>query len=300
MNISRLEEQIEALEKEMEEATKHIDEQIEHLQEYIEQWERVSEEYEEAQNEMLAAQILGAEWEADILATRQDVLENFKNEYIRIQQEMADAAVKAAEAALKAEKMLAGKGSGNGSGNGSGIDSESGSGGGNPDDTTKKYKEVIRYTVGNEVFDSESEAIEYAEDNGYHKEDIKVTTIKIPINAKGGVVGKKEDSLLSSLAEAVGEDQLVAVQNGERILTPYQNKNFEKLIAFSDKLIPTLTNNKFFDNLFKIPVTGTTNTNNITLSIGDIHLHEVNDVDTFSKAIINQFPGKIIQAINKR
>lgn len=34
--------------------------------------------------------------------------------------------------------------------------------------------------------------------------------------------------------------------------------------------------------------------------MGDIHLHEVQDVDGLSKAIIHQMPGKMLQAIHQK
>lgn len=38
----------------------------------------------------------------------------------------------------------------------------------------------------------------------------------------------------------------------------------------------------------------------INVNMGDIHLHEVQDVDGLSKAIIQQMPGKMLQAIHQR
>lgn len=316
MNISRLEEQIESLEKEMEEATKHIDEQIEKIQEYIEQWSEVADAYEEAQNEMLASQVLGAQWESEILALRKDVLNQFKNEYIRIQEEMANAALKAAEAQLEAERMLA-KGSGSGG---------SGSGGGNNSGGTSSEK----YKYNGKVYNSEQEA-KNARDRDVQKLEEELKSVKNPGNtsafeaqknaikeqirqvkarpitkcAKGGVI-KKSDNLFSSIAESIGEDTMVAVRDGERILTPIQNKHFEKLISISDKLVPALLkgnllNKNLFGNLQNnnipsVPATA----NSINISIGDINLHEVNDVNTLSQAIIAQLPNKINQAINRR
>ena len=37
----------------------------------------------------------------------------------------------------------------------------------------------------------------------------------------------------------------------------------------------------------------------ISVTMGDIHLHEVQDVDGLSKAIIHQMPGKMLQAIHQ-
>lgn len=325
MNISRLEEQIESLEKEMEEATKLIDEQIEKLQEYIEQWNDVADTYEEAQNEMLASQVLGAQWEAEILALRQDILEQFKNEYVRIQEEMANAALKAAEAQLEAEKLLA---NGSGSGNGGGSGGAGGSGGSNPSVQDKSKDESEDKTPEWEYRGKKYKSLESAEEaarayaldfvnnhTGMNASDrraaLEYYTNKEIGNiikcAKGGVI-KKSDNIFSPIAESIGEDTMIAVRDGERVLTPIQNKHFEKLISISDKLVPALLkgnllNNNLFSNLQNnnMPyVPPTTTANSINISIGDINLHEVNDVNTLSQAIISQLPNKISQAINRR
>lgn len=36
-----------------------------------------------------------------------------------------------------------------------------------------------------------------------------------------------------------------------------------------------------------------------TISIGDIHLHEGQNVDSYADAIVREFPNRVIQAINK-
>lgn len=299
----------------MEEATKQIEDQIEHLREYIEKWSQVSDAYEEAQNEMLASQVLGAQWEAEILALRQDILEQFKNEYIRIQEEMANAALKAAEAQLEAEKLLA-NGSGSGSGSGGSTPSAQDKSKDESEDKTpeweyrgKKYKSLeaaeeaarayaldfVNNHTGMNASDRRA-ALEY-----YTNKEIG-SIIKC---AKGGVI-KKSDNIFSPIAESIGEDTMIAVRDGERVLTPIQNKHFEKLISISDKLVPALLkgnllNNNLFGNLQNnnmpyVPATA----NSINISIGDINLHEVNDVNTLSQAIISQLPNKISQAINRR
>ena len=79
LKIKRLQEQIEELEKKMKEETDIIDKQIKKLNEYKEKWSEISSYYEKMQNEMFAKQILGANWESDILDGRMDVLEDFKN-----------------------------------------------------------------------------------------------------------------------------------------------------------------------------------------------------------------------------
>jgi len=304
-NISILQEKIDALEKEMSDATSQIDEQIEHLQEYIEQWQEVADAYEDAQNEMLASQVLGANWESEILTMRQDALENFKNNYIAAQQAMADAAWRAAEEQIKAAKEAA-KGANGVYGGGRDIYSD--------EEKTwiyngKEYSEKkdainARNADAEAAYQRELNADKGSMPSSVKKkiaEEAKKRVKERPIvtkYAKGGVIGK-DDNFLSSIAKSVGEDTMIAAKEGERMLTPLQNKNFEKLINIADKLVPVLTDMPFANLVNKNLTPAIAGNSPINFSIGEIHLHEVQDVDTFSKAIINQLPGRVIQAIKK-
>ena len=94
IQISKIEKSISNLEEARDKETDAIDEMISNLESYKDAWNDVTSAYEVEQENLFAAQILGADWEADILNGRLDVLNAFKNEYIRIQQEIADAALK--------------------------------------------------------------------------------------------------------------------------------------------------------------------------------------------------------------
>ena len=303
----------------MEDATSQIDEQIQHLQEYVSKWSEVADAYEDAQNEMMASQILGANWEKDILAMRQDVLNQFRDNYIKAQQDMADAALKAAEAQVQAAQIASGAGSGTGSTGGSGG-SKSSSNNGVTGKTKKVYvyngKEYAekKFAIDAQKADANAaydKALKSANYNGMpsdvrkrkaeeakKKVEARSITSKVVAAAKGGVIGK-DDDFLSSIAKSVGEDTMVAAKEGERILTPLQNENFEKLISIADQLVPVLMDIPFANLVNKNLTPAIAGSAPVNLTIGDIHLHEVQDVDTFSKAIINQFPGRVIQAIKK-
>ncbi len=101
LNISRLETQIESLKAEMENATKSLDIQIEALESYKDKWNEISDIYEKQQDKLIAAEIMGSEWERDVLNGRLDTLRSFTEQYIALQQAQADAAVNAAK--IKAE-----------------------------------------------------------------------------------------------------------------------------------------------------------------------------------------------------
>ena len=103
LNISQLETQIESLKEEMENATKSLDNQIDALKAYKDKWNEISDVYQKQQDKLLAAEIMGTEWERDILNGRLDTLRSFTEQYIALQQAQADAAVNAARIKAEAE-----------------------------------------------------------------------------------------------------------------------------------------------------------------------------------------------------
>lgn len=88
--IDDLEKEKEALEEQLKNQQDAYDKQIDALEKYKEQWSNIANVYEDQQNRILAAQKLGADWESKILSMRQDTLENFQNNYITIQERLAD------------------------------------------------------------------------------------------------------------------------------------------------------------------------------------------------------------------
>ncbi len=80
-NLEETEKQIEELNKQKEEEDEYWDKLIQDLKDYKGEWSDVADVYEEAQNALKARQIMGANWEQEILERRLDVLENFKNKY---------------------------------------------------------------------------------------------------------------------------------------------------------------------------------------------------------------------------
>lgn len=98
--IKKVQEQQDALKKAMNNEVDALNKIIDNLEAYKEQWSSVAKEYEEKQNEMIAQQMLGADIERQILAGRLDILEDFKNKYLAIQQAIKDANANAAQAAL--------------------------------------------------------------------------------------------------------------------------------------------------------------------------------------------------------
>jgi len=107
--IFDLEKQIKVLQDQMKKETDEIDKQIKALNEYAEAWGEVSSKLQNAIEDQRAAQILGQDWEKQILDQRLDTLQNFTNQYVALQQAQKDAYLAARQA--EANAALSGGGS---------------------------------------------------------------------------------------------------------------------------------------------------------------------------------------------
>lgn len=92
-------------------------EKVDYYNKLKEQWNEISSAYEKEQQRMYAAQILGANWEKDVLDGRLDVLNQFRDQYLEIQRQMTQAALDGARARNNA---VASEGSGSGGSSGGG------------------------------------------------------------------------------------------------------------------------------------------------------------------------------------
>lgn len=97
-------------------------EKVDYYNKLKEQWNEISSAYEKEQQRMYAAQILGANWEKDILDGRLDVLNQFRDQYLEIQRQMTQAALDGARARNDA---VASEGSGSGGSSGGGGSAQS-------------------------------------------------------------------------------------------------------------------------------------------------------------------------------
>jgi len=73
-----------------EETISKLEEQKEALEKLQEKWSEIPELFEKYQNALIAEQLLGADWESDILNDRIDVYKDFKDNYFDIQQDIFD------------------------------------------------------------------------------------------------------------------------------------------------------------------------------------------------------------------
>ena len=95
-------------------------EKVDYYNKLKEQWNEISSAYEKEQQRMYAAQILGANWEKDVLDGRLDVLSQFRDQYLEIQRQMTQAALDGARARNDAAASGGTGGSGGSSGGGGG------------------------------------------------------------------------------------------------------------------------------------------------------------------------------------
>lgn len=307
------EETIRALEKEKE----AIDKEIEKLEEFKKEWSKVANVYNDAQDKMKTASVLGADWEKSILKGRLDVLKKFKKQYIKIQKEIADANVQAANAAQTTTKTAA---SGTSSSSniktfqewyknvyGGKLDVKAN---GKKDANTEKAIKEIQGKVGISKtgnFDSKlyDKIIAWSKrqkktSKVYKDTEKKLKSIKKAKFAQGGVV-QRNIKPTDIIRELDGEDAIIAAKQGERILTPIQNELWEKWTNAIPDLQKSFENNILpLNKGFNPDLTGVTKKQvEYNVSIGDIHLHDVQNVDGLANAIIRELPNKITQRLGK-
>ena len=336
-----------------EELINSYNEKVEYYQDLKEQWNSISSAYEEQLNRQHAAEILGANWEADILSGRLSTLESFKNSYIAIQQQITQAAIDSANAQANASNIAS-----SGSGGGGGSSYSGGSSSGN-----EKVVQLQRFM--NQVFGSNltedgimgsktKEAIKHmqlligANQTGvYDKatyDKLKYYVAKIlkendktlyniarslgyPKYAKGTTNAKKGVALVSEKehgdeiiidnndnAYVAEGEQLHYFEGGETVIKASESEkiltNMENLTPLQDYVSPfsgmnlqPINYSSMVMSSLNLPdfskLAPVNRDNSTSVSIGEIHLHEVNNVDSFANAIIRELPSKISQKLGQ-
>lgn len=157
---------------------------------------------------------------------------------------IASGANSVADAANKAAQALASMGAAQtGAGAGSGSDSGSGDKGYKVVDT--KYGRTIR------TYPTRQEADDYIRSN---KSTSKYFTVMKA--AKGGIVTKDKNNPLNHIAEAVGEDTMIAAKDGEGVLTRRQTDGLLNLTPILEDLNKTWNMNSITGNTMPEMVKG--------------------------------------------
>ena len=309
IKISQLESQIKSLENAMESETKAIDDQIAKYEEYKEQIQDVADAYENAENVKYALAVTGLSSETEILQCRTDVLNTFKDNYIAIQQAIADAAwasaneqIKAAQEAEKAAQGNVGSSGKIGGTNTSvnkveGIWDNSNSASSSIEDINslnsyyqnakkKQYSNSVKKKKYGTGTDNAEPGWHIVSENG--KEIIRdnygnafVTNGETMYPFEGGEIvinASETEKILANM------DNITPLQN---YANPLSGLNFQP-IDYSSMVMSNL-------NLPDFSKLAMNRGESTTISIGDIHLHEVQNVPDFAKALQKHLPNISVQ-----
>lgn len=276
-------------------------EKIEYYNALKEQWQSITSEYENQQGELLAQQYFGADWEAGVLNGRISMLNDFKNDYISIQQAIANAAWASANEQIRAAKeaQKAASGSEGGAGTIGGNDTSKTVGGYTPagmpsnangKDGGNRYAAATASQRNNNTIMSNEQKKTIAAS--------KKRANNIRKYANGGVVKINPDDLLADLAKQHGEDGFVMARNGERVLTPNQNASFEKFVDLITGM--NITPQMLMPDFTRFATGNSTDNSSVIVNIGDINLQGVQNAEQLGDAIIKRLPGYITQKFNNK
>ena len=330
--IEKVKQQQDALQKAMDREKKQLQSIIERLEDYKDQWNSVADEYENTQNEMLASQILGADWESQILSGRIDTLNTFKNDYLSIQQAIADASLQAAKIAWESANeqiraaQEAAKGVGGNTNNVSSLGFEKELdknvkltskfnvtyGTTNPSEFEQKLNGVKKYGSLVVVESKKNNNKTNKLDKYYEKLKRGSKYASGTKNAKKGLNLVGEDGVETYIdnngnVSLVTEPTLIPMEGGEIV----KNESETKSLLNDSNLVPLQTSDLFkklsvnmpdLSSMFKTNIPDYSNLvmrdNNVqqpSIVIGDIHLHEVQNVPDFAKALQKHLPNISVQ-----
>ena len=216
--VSDLQRRITTLQDSMKRETDAIDEQIKSLNELSEAWGEVSSTLQQSIEDMRAEEILGKDWEQQIFAERQQILEDFTNQYVALQQAQKDAYLAARQAELDYQPNPAGNSGGNTSTTKPTQDEPTTKSGGeysNP--TADKAKVGKGYSYNGKTYATltEAQAAKQADVNGayqtaYDKEYAKWKNKPIPESAKNAYA----DNAGKKAKDAANKKQIKALFQG--------------------------------------------------------------------------------------
>ena len=262
-----------------------------HYEDLKKQWSDLTSAYEDSVNEQYTASVLGANWESKILSGRLSTLNNFKDEYIKIQKEIANTQVQATQAQIKADTASSSK------------LTSSNSNVKKAQDAVEKARFLANKIINKKATSSHKGLIVNAYETGTK-------------NAKKGInlVGEGKSGAETYVDNhgniaLVTEPTLIPMEGGE---TVYNGEETKKMLSMRglvpvesiggvdiNEITKQLGNMPFsmpdFDNknISKPSVSNVSNTQSIV--IGDIHLHGVQNVPDFGKALKEALPGISVQ-----
>ena len=302
-----------------EELIKSYNEKVDYYNKLKEQWQSITDEYDKQRNAQYASQVLGANWENDVLNGRLSTWDNFRNQYVSLQQAIADAQVQSANAQMKALQALADAAQASANAQIEAakrvrreeIDNSSHSIGDavNIDGmiSAGAPTSVINKITGNKSNTSAAATADQRKNNSNiimsneQKKTIaasKKRANNIKKYANGGVVSVNPDDLFSDIAKHNGEDGFIVASNGERVLTERQNVSFEKFVDLITGM--NITPQMLMPDFMKFAPGTTTDNSSVIVNIGDINLQGVQNAEQLGDAIIKRLPGYITQKFNNK
>lgn len=307
------------------------EEKISYYEQLKEQWAQISAAYEESVEDQYASMLLGQNWEADILDGRLETLNGFKDEYARIQQAIVDLAWASSNEQVKAAQE-AQKGADGNMGSAGNVDIPVNDSADKPTsntiptavtagivtgtNNTSERNNMLKRIAELETKLSEAKTARSKAPNNttrqkiqdeishyeYLIRNLEVSLPKYHSGLEKGVVGKPATNKSLEILQRAGlniDEILAILKEGELVLTPFQTENIAdrlKLLEAVD-LTPNITLPDY-SRLGKMTVRN--NVQQPSINIGEIHLHEVQNVDGLTDAIIREFPNKILQAAARR
>lgn len=321
MYISTLEKKIETLETEMENLISAIDDQIDKLQDYSDRLGDTANKWKEAHEDMVAASVWGSDWQNSILAMDEELLSNFTDNYVSMQQRQADMAVQAANVIVDAynkqiEALNAWKEAQEKAEKTSGVSKLGNSALKDNSDNNSQRKDTTTKTSTS----SSNRAVRYAYKDSSGK--VKYVYGQGTKNATPGYHEIAEDGdeiVLDNYGNAfyAKGHQLHQFEGGEKV---FNEKETKKLLNGKylpiDEVLPNYADmlNKVVNNgIMKttIPTISSTSkslsstskpdiSNTINITVGDIHVTEVDNATELAKAITNKLPNALFQELNRK
>ena len=294
--ISDLEDAKEKLEDMLEQEEEALDKNIEKLQEYKDKWGEIADAYQDEQDRLMAAQVLGQNWEAEILNGRIETLTSFRDKYISIMAEIAAKVeeIEALERRIKEAQNSIGSSSGNSGGGGSGATNAS----------LPRYRVVnTRYgTVSRSGFTTQSAAQEYIKTLGASQGFFRIEKYVNGTMFSPTTLAYVDDGIGSNagselLVRAPKHGRLTSLELGSGVIPAQATKN---LIAMAKS--PQAMLQEQFKNLFnnQMLAANSVGTNKIfEFKFGDIIMHGVNDTMSFAKILTREFPAILKQELGR-
>lgn len=309
-NITAFKDKYVSLQQQIDDNTSMIEsyqQKVEYYENLKSQWEELTSKYEEETYTQLLISAFGNDFEDILLSGRTERWQQFAEDYYNTQVELKNVTDKIEALAKRMEEYA------------SRIESAAN----RAADAVRKIE-----SVGNVVEHYGKPTGSY----GASSNSISKPNYSASVKAKGGIITKKDKGDLDFIAKDLGEDHMIGIQEGEAVIPKESVKqNPEVVNTLINGEQPTYRKLEYFQfgdrkvylDDFKNNMLGTllkgitpatcnvpkydysnivnNNHNNATtVSIGEIHLHEVQNADRLSKEIINKFPMKMTQALSNR